>query len=248
MISCFIIDDELKGRVNIAEFIHRKCSELKIVGQAGNVREAIDLVHATRPQLLFLDIEMRDGSGFDVLKQCKDLPLEVIFVTIYNKHGLRSIQLSAIDFILKPIEEKQFLNAVENAVTQIELKQENERISNLLFNVTQNEQSKRIALPDNNSFKFVELKNIVRLEVNENYTRFFLSEGQEFKVFGNLIDYKKLLALYGFVSTNQEHLVNQNCIKSLKKRDGGYLLLQNGDRVPVSREQKDELVKVMKGN
>lgn len=248
MINCLIIDDEFKGRVNVAEFVHRHCKELKIIGQAASVKEAVELIQSAKPQLIFLDIEMKDGTGFDVLTQCKNISFEIIFVTAYDHYSLDAIKFSAIDYILKPIEETQFIEAVEKAIQQINLKSENIRLRNLLYNATQNNANKRIALPFVDSIEFVEVKNIIRLEADGSYTRFIISNGNELLVSGSLKEYDEMLSSYGFIRTHQAHLINPEFIKSLKKSDGGYLTLLNGNTVPISRLRKAEIINVLKGS
>jgi len=247
MISCLIVDDEENGRKNIEGLIKENCPDLSIIGQARNVSDAIQLIKACRPQLLFLDIEMIDGTGFDVLVQCKDIQLEVIFVTAYNQYGLNAIKFSAIDYLLKPIDTNQFCMAIEKAVRQIELKSENNRLRNLLYNVNQSKNNQRIALPFIDTIEFVEVNNIVRLEADGSYTRFCLSDNQEYLVSGSLKEYDEMLSVHGFIRTHQAHLVNPQYIKSMVKTDGGYFILQNGNSVPISRLRKNEVIQMLKG-
>ena len=247
MISCLIVDDEENGRKNIEGLIKENSPDLIIAGQARSVSEAVQRIKACRPQLLFLDIEMTDGTGFDVLAQCNDIQLEVIFVTAYNQYGLNAIKFSAIDYILTPIDTRQFCMAVEKAVRQIEMKSENMRLRNLLYNVGQTKGNQRIALPFTDTIEFVEVRNIIRLEAEGSYTRFFLSGNESYLVSGSLKEFDEILSVHGFIRTHQAHLVNPNYIKSMVKTDGGYLLLQNGVNIPVSRLRKSEVIQQLKG-
>lgn len=247
MISCLIVDDEENGRKNIVGLVKDNCPDLVIAGEAGSVQEAVEMIGRIHPQLLFLDIEMKDGTGFDVLSHCRDISLEVIFVTAYNQYGINAIKFSAIDYILKPINTDQFTMAVEKAIRQIELKNENDRLRNLLFNVTQTKGNQRIALPFVDTIEFVEVHNIVRLEADGSYTHFHLSNSEEYLVSGSLKEFDELLSVHGFIRTHQAHLVNPQYIKSLVKTDGGYLLLQNGASVPISRLRKSEVIQMLKG-
>jgi two-component system, LytTR family, response regulator len=247
MIKCLIVDDEEDGLKNIKGLILENCTELIISGQARSVAEAVQQIKAAGPQLLFLDIEMTDGTGFDVLAQCSDVPMEVIFVTAYNQYGLNAIKFSAIDYILKPIDTGQFCMAVEKAVRQIEMKTENIRLRNLLYNVGQTKGNQRIALPFTDTIEFVEVRNIIRLEADGSYTRFHLFNTEEYLVSGSLKEYDEILSVHGFIRTHQAHLVNPNYIKSMVKTDGGYLLLQNGANIPISRLRKSEVIQKLKG-
>jgi len=245
MISCLIIDDEENGRENLSLLIKKHCPQLEIVAMAESVKQAVKLIHKHQPQLLLLDIEMKDGTGFDVLKQCTNIPLEVIFVTAYDQYGLNAIKFSAIDYILKPIDETLLVTAVEKAINQIELKQENIRLLNLVRNTSQSNDHKRIALPFVDSIEFVEVKNIIRLEAEGSYTRFFTTD-KTLLISGSLKEYDEMLSPHGFIRTHQAHLVNPEFIKSLIKSDGGYLIMINGDSVPISRLRKMEVINVLK--
>jgi len=245
MISCLIIDDEENGRKNLSLLIKKHCPQLEIVAMAESVKQAVKLIHKHQPQLLLLDIEMKDGTGFDVLKQCTNIPLEVIFVTAYDQYGLNAIKFSAIDYILKPIDETLLVTAVEKAINQIELKQENIRLLNLVRNTSQSNDHKRIALPFVDSIEFVEVKNIIRLEAEGSYTRFFTTD-KTLLISGSLKEYDEMLSPHGFIRTHQAHLVNPEFIKSLIKSDGGYLIMINGDSVPISRLRKMEVINVLK--
>ena len=248
MIRCIIIDDEEDGRANLARLIEVNCPELEIAGTAVSVDSAVKVINELTPQLLFLDIEMKDGTGFDVLRRYTNLQFEVIFVTAHSQYGVDAIKFSAIDYILKPIDEENLVEAVRKAKTQIELKNENRRLHNLLRNVDRSNTNKRIALPFVDSIEFVEVKNIIRLEADGSYTRFFTAESDNLLVSGNLKEYSEMLTAHGFIRTHQAHLVNPEFIKSLVKSDGGYLLMKNGDSVPISRLRKAEIINKLKGN
>jgi len=247
MISCIIIDDEEDGRINLANLITTHCKDVQISAKAINVTDAIKMINEQRPQLLFLDIEMRDGTGFDVLRKINNLQFEVIFVTAHDKYGVDAIKFSAIDYILKPINHTNLVEAVRKAGVQIELKNENKRLRNLLSNVDQTNPNKRIALPFADSIEFVDIKNIIRLEADGSYTRFFTIDGENLLVSSNLKEYSDMLSAYGFLRTHQAHLINPHFIKSLIKSGGGYLQMKNGDSVPISRLRKTEVLKVLRG-
>lgn len=247
MVTALIIDDEEIGRKNLASLLQRHCPRVEPLGMAAGVESAVGLVHKLRPQLLFLDIEMKDGTGFDVLMRCTDVPCEVIFVTAYDQYGLHAIKFSAIDYILKPIDDALLVKAVDRAINRIELKSENERLRNLLRNTSQNNPHKRIALPFVDTIEFVGVKSIIRLEADGGYTRFVIHNSKELLVSGSLKEYDEMLSPYGFLRTHQAHLVNPDYVKSIVKADGGGLCLSNGESVPISRLRKADIVKTLKG-
>lgn len=248
MISCLIIDDEEKGRNNLNAIVRSNCPELNVLAQAKSVSEAVKLIHELKPQLLFLDIQMNDGTGFDVLSKCQDETFEVIFVTAFNQYGIHAIKFSAIDYLLKPIDKAQLVIAVNKASEQINLRTENQRLKNLLQNRNLNDQNKRIALPFVDSIEFVEVKDIIRLEADGSYTIFRFTNGEKLLVSGSLKEYDEMLSAYGFIRTHQAHLVNPAYIKSMIKSDGGYLKLKNDETVPISRLRKVDVLKNLKEN
>ncbi len=204
------------------------------------------MIHQHQPNLIFLDIEMPDGTGFDLLEKCSYSSGEVIFITAHHQYGLNAIKFSAIDYILKPIDEVMLMKAVSKAKQQIELKQENLRLKNLLNNVSLPQASKRIALPFVDKIEFVEVKDIIRLEAEGSYTKFYTTVNSPLIVSKSLKEYDDMLSASGFIRTHQAHLVNPDFIQSLIKSDGGYLSMKNGDSVPISRLRKNEIIKVLK--
>ena len=158
MIEAVIIDDEVKAVDNLQNLVHSFYNEIDIVGTAYSVREGIDLIKKLNPQLLFLDIEMKDGLGFDILKQLTGFKGEVIFVTAYSKYSLDAIRFSAIDYVLKPINDALLREAINKAYKQINLKAENLRLKNLINNSNRINQDKKIALQFIDSIEFIEVK------------------------------------------------------------------------------------------
>lgn len=248
MTQCIIIDDEADGRANLERLLRLYCNDIEIIATADSVNSAVEAINNLHPQLIFLDIEMKDGTGFDVLHQCTNLQFEVIFVTAHSQYGIDAIKFSAIDYILKPIDETILIKAVNKAKRQIDLKNENNRLHNLLRNIERSNSNKKIALPFVDSIEFVEIKNIIRLEADGSYTRFYTTDRDTLLVSGNLKEFSEMLSDYGFIRTHQAHLVNPAFIKTLKKSDGGYLLMNNGDTVPISRLRKSDILKALKGN
>lgn len=244
MITSLIVDDEQNGRENLRGILSNHSSDIQILGEATGIKDAEEKIKQLKPQLLFLDIEMKDGTGFDVLKQCADIPMEVIFVTAYDNYGLNAIKSSAIDYILKPIHVEQLSAAVEKAKAQIALKADNVRLRNLIENQDKKTQDKRIALSFVDSIEFVEVKSIIRLEAEGSYTQIFTT-GQQHLVSGSLKEFDDMLQPYGFIRTHQSHLVNPAYIKTFIKTDGGYLKLITKEEIPVSRYRKMEVMELL---
>ncbi len=245
MIDCLIIDDESCGRENLKSTVIKHFPDLRILGLATGVLDAIDKIATLKPQLIFLDIEMNDGTGFDVIEKCSFTQFEVIFVTAYDNYGLHALRCSAIDYILKPIDLERLRTSIAKAVESISLKEENIRLRNLIQNRNLNDQSKRIALTFVDSIEFVEIKDIIHLQADGSYTQIFTAQ-QKHTVSGSLKEYVEMLEPYGFLRPHQAHLVNPHYIASFVKTDGGYLRLKDQTNIPVSRLKKTEIIYALK--
>jgi two-component system LytT family response regulator len=242
-IKSIIIDDEPKSRKNLCDLLEQYCEQVEIVGEAASAAEALRIIKKTKPDLLFLDIEMPGGSGFDLLKSLNDQQYEVVFVTAFDKYGIEAIKFCAIDYLLKPIDIFELNKAVEKAVNQIEKRKENQRLIELVANIDRPDEEKRIALPLSDRIEFVVISRIIRLEADGNYTRIFMENNKDYMVCKTLKDNNEVLEPYGFIRTHQSHLINLQKIKAYVKADGGYIEMEEGSQIPVSRQRKDEVLK-----
>lgn len=241
-IRSIIIDDEPNNIENLQAIITTYCSEIEVVGTAFNAAEGIIEINAQQPDLVFLDIQMPEASGFDLLKTFTSIDFEIIFITAFDQYGIQAIKFSALDYLLKPINITEFKHAVNKAKEKIILKKRNHSIDNLLnyIKVGQHE-SPKIALPMLHEIIYVRINTIVRCEADNNYTKFFLDSSEEIFVSKPLKEYAELLESHGFARTHQSHLVNLDFVKSYLKEDGGMLLLTNQAKIPISRQKRDKI-------
>lgn len=236
-IRCVLIDDEFNNLENLQYLLQQYCPGVEIAGTASSADEGIQLIQALNPDLVLLDIQMPAKSGFDLLKSFDTVSFEVIFVTAYDQYGIQAIKFSALDYLLKPVDVEDLKQAIEKARQRITLKQQNSNISNLIAYLQKPQQeSPRIALPNLLQTRYVKVNEILRCEASDNYTLFFLENGEKILVSRTLKEYAELLKPYGFQRTHQSHLVNMHYVKSLLKEDGGTLLLQNDTKIPISRQ------------
>jgi two-component system LytT family response regulator len=242
-IKCIIVDDEPKSRRNLSDLISEYCKQVEIVGEAASAAEALKLLKQVKPDLLFLDIEMPGGSGFDLLKSLNDQQFEVIFVTAFDKYGIQAIKFCAVDYLLKPIDIFELSKAVEKAEEQIHRKKENQRLTELVANIDRPDEEKRLALPLADKIEFVVINRIVRMEADGNYTRIFLDNNKNYMVCKTLKEYQEILDPYDFLRTHQSHLINCKKIAAYVKTDGGYILMDDGGNVPISRQRREEVLK-----
>lgn len=246
-IYSLIIDDESGNRENLRRLINLHCPQIIVQEECSSVHQARESIAKHCPQLLFLDICMTDGTGFDLLESLAGFSMEVIFITAFDQYAIQAIRFSALDYLLKPIDTKELINAVDKAVQVIKSKQQNLRMQNLLQNTLRLDKKKRLALSVADKIEFVEISDIIRCESDNNYTTFYLKSGGKLIVSRTLKEYDELLTPYNFLRVHQSHLINLDEIKSFIKNDGGYLVMNDGSSVSISRQRKNEVMEVLKG-
>jgi two-component system, LytTR family, response regulator len=248
MIRAVIIDDESHNITNLSKLLERHCPEVRIEGTALNATEGKALIDRVTPELLFLDISMPGGTGFDLLRTIAHADFEIIFVTAFHQYGIQAVKFSALDYLLKPIDPVELKSAVEKAIINKDIKQRGAQLENLieLLKHQQQKDEHRIALPGAKETRFVRPAQIIRCEAENNYTFFYLSEGSKIVVSQPIYVYEELLKDYGFMRCHQSHLVNKRFVRSWMKEDGGYLVLEDQSTIPVSR-QKKELIRAWLG-
>lgn len=246
-VRAIIIDDEQNNLDNLGFLVNTYCPEVTVLGTAPNVDKGLLLIADTKPDLLFLDIQMPGKSGFDLLKALPDRDMEIVFVTAHDQYGIQAIKFSAIDYLLKPVDVSELKAAVGKVVGRLRSKKHNSQLENLLGIIGKrvDKSEHRIALPSQRETRLVTVSDIVRCESSNNYSSFFLTNGEEILVSKPIYEYEELLDDYGFIRCHQSHLVNGKHIVSLLKEDSGYLILSNGQKVPISRQRKDSVRKVL---
>ncbi|VXB90456.1 LytTR family two component transcriptional regulator [Flavobacterium sp. 9R] len=247
MIKGIIIDDEPHNVTNLRRLLEKYCPEVMIVASSSNANEGISLIKNNQPDLVFLDIQMPDKDGFQVLQELNLYDFEVIFVTAFSQYGIQAIKFSAIDYLLKPIDIEELKKAVVKTSERLKHKNQNLQLQNLLHHLRQSNNSSdhRIAISSLKETRFVYVKNIVRCESENSYTLFFTDEGETIISTVPLYEYDEMLSVYGFIRCHQSHLVNKKYVKSLLKEEGYTLLLFDQIRIPVSRNKKDLVKKAL---
>lgn len=245
MIKAVIIDDESCFREMIQMLLEDYFPDVEIAAQADNVEDAVDTIETHRPDLVFLDIEIKGGTGFHVLQKLKNRDFKLIFITAFNEFAIQAIKFSAIDYILKPINEFEFKAGVERAIQEIE-KFENSGSLDLLLNNFRNNTDKKLVLRTSQDLHVVNIGDLVHCVADNAYTTFYLDSGEKIMVSKGIGEYAELLASFGFVRPHQSHLVNLDYIKKLDKTDGGFLILKDKTEIPVSSRQKPLLIEFLK--
>lgn len=241
-----LVDDERANLENLQRLLEKHCPAAKIVGQSNNMEDAVGLINLHHPDLLFLDIQMGKNSGFDLLNRITEKSFEVIFVTAYDQYGIQAIKFAALDYLLKPVNPDELISAVAKAESRIKNKMQNEQVSFLLQQLKKTETViPKIALPQQNEIRYVSVQDIIRCAADNTYTFFFLVNGDKILVSKPLKEYSDLLKPQGFLRTHQSHLINPHFVKSWLKEDGGTLLMKNGDKIPVSKPNRDFVKEIL---
>jgi two-component system LytT family response regulator len=241
-----IVDDELANIENLRALLLKHCPQVAVVASAFNNKDAAGLINLHQPELVFLDIQLNDDSGFNLFKLLPQKSFEVIFVTAFDNYGIQAIKFAALDYILKPVDIDELVAAIAKAEEKTKSKRHNQQLDFLLSHVKQDEkQPLKIALPQQKEIRYVVVNDIIRCEANNVYTFFYLQNGERLLVSKTLKEFAGLLEPNGFFRAHQTHLVNMMAIKSWLKEDGGTLLLTNGDKIPVSRPNRDKLKTVL---
>ncbi|MCD2424507.1 LytTR family DNA-binding domain-containing protein [Niabella pedocola] len=247
MIQAVIIDDERNNIDNLEGLLHQYCPQVHIAGIAMNADDGATLIRSLKPDLVFLDIQMPGKNGFQMLQELPTHFFEIILITAYDQYGILAIKFSAVDYLLKPLNIEELKTAVQKAGHRISEKMQNRELENLLQLIRNREErsTHKLALPTAKETRFVHPKEIVRCESSNVYTSFYLSNKEKIMVSRPIYEYEELLSDFGFLRCHQSHLVNKAYIKSWVKDDGGYLVLDNGEEVPVARSKKEILASIL---
>ncbi|TDW96853.1 LytR/AlgR family response regulator transcription factor [Dinghuibacter silviterrae] len=236
-LTAVLIDDEQNNLDNLGHLLGAYCPEVTVTGTALSAKEGRLLLERVRPDLLFLDIQMPGETGLDLLRSLHTYSFDVIFVTAHDQYGIQAVKFSALDYLLKPIHIDELRTAVDKAIQRRGHPQG--QLENLVHLLRQqHREDHRIALTTLKETRFVPVRQVIRLESTNNYSHFYLAGEERLTTSRAIHEYEDMLRDYGFIRCHQSHLVNQRFVRSWVKDDGGYLLLDDGTQVPVSRNKK----------
>ena len=241
MINCVLIDDELNALKILELKLKNNCPDCNILAVFQNPEEALQQIEALQPDLVFLDIEMPNKSGFDFLSALDKPVFEVIFVTAYNQYAIEAIKHSAMGYIVKPIDDDELLQAVENAKANIDMKltaKNNKTLLELL-----SPQSNSISITTQNGYVFIKKKNIIRLEGTDGYTKIICCDSREYLSSNSLGKFSDLLENPGFFQVHRSHIINLKFVTEYLY--DGYVKLVDKSLIPVSKSKRKELIRIM---
>lgn len=244
--KALIVEDEILSREFLSNMVREHCPQLELAGTASNVDEAVQMIASHAPQLVFLDIEMQTGTGFDVLQRAAGHKFHVIFTTAFDHYAIRAIKFSAVDYLLKPIAFDELQQAVAKALRQMDDTEDDNRLDLLLKNISRpSGDDFCISLSTSEGVDFVPLSTIIRLEAKGPYTIFFLKDGRQIMVSRNLKEYENTLQEYGFFRIHNSNIINLKDVKRWVKTDGGYAIMSDGAMVAISPKKKEDFMLLM---
>lgn len=245
MIQAIIIDDEPHCIEYLRRLLHDEFTgRIELTGIAQTVNEGIKQISFLQPDLVFLDVQIGEKTGFDMLRQINEKNFDVIFTTAYDKYAIQAIKFSAIDYLLKPIDKEELEIAIIKISGQISKKTTTEKIDTLLHNLERKDNAfKKIMVPTNSGFELLDVADIIRCESHINYTNIFLKNKKEILVAKTLKEFEEMLSEYHFFRIHNSHLVNLSSVKSYHKGKGGSVILSDGTELEVSTRRKDDFLR-----
>ena len=238
-----LADDEKTARDILRDYLVRYCPGVDIVGEAADGREAIDMIRELRPEVVFLDIEMPYGTGFDVMEATADIGYEAIFLTAYAEYAIKALNMSASYYLLKPLDIEEMIQAVERVQESLDNRKQIDRNKVLLDNFLEKQPRRQtLVLPTMEGFELVKTGHIVRLQGNGNFTDIYLQDGRK-KMVCRVLGFFENLLPAEFIRVHRSHIVNTDFITAYHKGSGGYLSMTGGADVEVSSAYKDELIR-----
>lgn len=245
MIRAVIIDDEINNQELISNLLKSYADNVQVVGVANSVDTAYKTINEHHPDLIFLDIQMPDGTGFDLLKKFDKINFKIIFVTAHQEYAIEAFKYSALDYILKPLAPTNLLAAVKKMEDAISSEELNLKLKTLLNNIAEpTKNKKKIVLKTMERIYSVDLDDIIRFESDGGYTKVYLLDGKRIMVSKTMKEYDDLLMDTGFLRVHHSHLINMNHLFCFEKAEG-HVVMKDDSIVPVSNRKKDHLMELL---
>jgi len=251
MITAILIDDDANLRNGMKSFLARYAPEISIIGEADSVETGVVTMQQLQPQVVFLDIQLGDGTGFDILEQLAakngKVTSNIVFITAHEQYAIKAFRFSALDFLLKPVDPEELQKVVGKIKKVLDRNDNYAHIDLLLENIRRKvDNFKRIALSTSDGIHLFEISDIIRCESEDNYTKFYIKNSKPILISKTLKEYEDLLTEHGFERIHQSHLINLSYLKSYIKKDGGYVIMADNSNLPISQRKKERLQELLK--
>lgn len=245
MIRAIIVDDEQHCTDRVLKLVSSFDSNIEIIATCNTVDDAVKQTNALNPDLVFLDIEIHDKTGFDYLEQLGDYNFNLIFTTAFNNFAIKAFKYSAMDYLLKPIDRDDFVKAIERLNKQLSSKDTEVQIKMLLSNLKKENHKKTIRIPSNNGFDIIEISEIIYCEADTSWTHIYTKD-KKYTVSNGIGYYDDLLKDVNFFRIHNSYLVNVDHVKKYTKGKGGYVTMSNNTAIDVSTRKKEDFLKLFK--
>lgn len=243
--SAVIVEDEKKARNFLKNLVEEECKEVEVAGEAENVSEAIEVINAHKPDIIFLDIQLGNERSFDILKSINYDEYKILFVTAYQQYAIDAFRFSAVDYLLKPIDPDLLIESVKRLIQKLDEESLKTNLDALVHNLSEDDRrSKKLVLNTMDMVHLVELNEIIWCKSEGNYTRFCLKDQPELMISKTLKEYDTQLSSYGFMRVHKSYLVNLDHLKAFSKKEGGFLIMSDDTKIPVAVRKKEEFMKV----
>ena len=251
MITALLIDDDQHLRQGMKSLLERHAPEIRIIGEAESVKTGIEAIENWKPQVVFLDIHLNDGTGYDIIEEVAKkngkLNSHIVFITAHEQYALKAFKFSALDYLLKPVDPEELKKSVVKIKEVLEKNTSFDHIDLLLENIRKKvDHFKRIALSTADGIHLFEISDIIRCESQDNYTQFFIKNHKPLLISKTLKEYEELLMEHGFERIHQSHLINLSYLKSYIKTDGGYVIMGDNSKLPIAQRKKERLQELIK--
>lgn len=251
MINAILIDDDKHLRKGMKGLLELYTSEIAIVGEAESVKTGIAAIERHNPQVVFLDIHLADGTGFDILDEILQrqgkIGAHIVFITAHEQYALKAFRFSALDFLLKPVDPDELQKTIAKIKKALQQQHSFAHIDLLLENIRKKvDHFKRIALSTQDGIHLFDIQDIIRCESSDNYTKFYVRNHKPLLIAKTLKEYEELLGEHGFERIHQSHLINLAYLKSYIKNDGGYVIMADNTNLPIAQRKRERLQELLK--
>lgn len=251
MVAAVLIDDDANLRNGMKSLLARYAPEIKIIGEADSVLTGVETMKLLEPQVVFMDIQLGDGTGFDILEEIANQKgkssSHIVFITAHEQYAIKAFRFSALDFLLKPVDPEELEKVILKIKDTLSKKDNYAHIDLLLENIRKKvDNFKRIALSTSDGIHLFEISDIIRCESEDNYTKFHIKNNKPILISKTLKEYEELLTEHGFERIHQSHLINLSYLKSYIKKDGGYVVMADNSNLPISQRKKERLQELLK--